>query len=129
MSERLEGACLCGKVTFEVTEPQVMATCHCTRCQRWTGTASSTVVVVDEKNLNVKTGPELMKHFKDGKFADRVFCSNCGSGIYAGSGTLYVSAGLLKDVPMKPAFHLQVANKAPWDEIGGNAPQYQEWSS
>jgi len=38
-----------------------------------------------------------------------------------------VGADSLRDVKMKPSFHIQVAYKAPWDEIGGNAPQYPEW--
>ena len=38
----LMGSCLCGQVRFEVTEPPVSASyCHCTRCQKRTGTAAS----------------------------------------------------------------------------------------
>ena len=38
----LKGSCLCGQVRFEVTEQPVGASyCHCTRCQKRTGTASS----------------------------------------------------------------------------------------
>ena len=38
----LTGGCSCGAVRFEVTEPLVSARyCHCTRCQRRTGTAAS----------------------------------------------------------------------------------------
>ena len=38
----LTGGCLCGGVRFEVTEPLVSSGyCHCTRCQRRTGTGAS----------------------------------------------------------------------------------------
>ena len=38
----LKGGCNCGAVRFEVTEPLVLASyCHCTRCQRRSGAASS----------------------------------------------------------------------------------------
>jgi len=38
----LTGGCMCGGVRFEVDEPLVSASyCHCTRCQRRTGTAAS----------------------------------------------------------------------------------------
>ena len=30
-------------------------------------------------------------------------------------------------IVLEPAWHVQVAYKAPWDEISGNAPQFPEW--
>ena len=128
MSEVIHGACLCGRVEYEVHQPEVMGACHCTRCQRWTGGAGTMVVVVKPENFKVTKGKEFMKIFHEEGFADRAFCGNCGSGISArGQDKLYVGAGGLKDVKMKTAFHIQVANKAPWDEIGGSAPQFPEW--
>ncbi len=128
MSEILHGACLCGRVTFDVHDPEVMAGCHCTRCTRWTGAGGSTVVVVAPANFRVTGGKDLMKRYSETKFADRHFCGNCGSGIYTDGGErYYVAAGVLRDLKMKTAFHIQVAYKAPWDEIAGNAPQFPEW--
>ena len=130
MSETIHGACLCGKIAFEVHEPEAMGACHCTRCQRWTGSGAAMVVVAAAKNLKVTKDRDSMKKYNEGKFADRYFCGHCGSGIYADGGEkVYVCAGVLKDVKLKPAFHIQVAYKAPWDEIGGNAPQFPEWTS
>jgi hypothetical protein len=128
MSETIHGACLCGKIAYDVLEPEVLGACHCTRCQKWTGGAGSTVVVTQAKSFKVTKGHDLMKRYHEEKFADRYFCSNCGSGIYADGGEkVYVCAGGLKDVTLKTAFHIQVAYKAPWDEIGGSAPQFPEW--
>jgi len=128
MGEVLHGACLCGKLTFDVSEPEVLGTCHCTRCTRWSGTGGSAVVVASPKSFKVTGGQELMKRYAEDKFADRYFCSNCGSSVYIDGGAkYYVMAGVLKDVAMKNAFHIQVASKAPWDEIGGNAPQFPEY--
>jgi hypothetical protein len=128
MSEVLHGACLCGKVTFDVTQPEGMGVCHCTRCRRWTGSGHSTVVVATPANFKITKGRESLKTYRESKFADRYFCGECGSGIYVdGGANYYVSAGVLKDVKLKPAYHIQVANKEPWDEIGGSAPQYPEY--
>lgn len=128
MSEVIHGACLCGRVAFDVNEPEVMGACHCTRCRRWTGAGGSTVVVAAAKDFKVTKGQDQLKRYHEEGFADRFFCANCGSSIYADGGEkLYVSAGVLQDVKLKPAFHIQVAYKEPWDEIAGNAPQFPEW--
>lgn len=128
MSETFHGACLCGQLEFDVTEPELLGVCHCTRCQRSSGGPGSTVVVVAAKNFIVTKGQKLMKLYHEEGFADRYFCEHCGSKIYTDGGEkYYVGAGVLRDVTLKPAFHIQVAYKAPWDEIGGNAPQFPEW--
>ena len=128
MSETIHRACLCGRIAFDVNAPEAMGACHCTRCQRWTGSACSMVVVASAKNLKITKGQDSMKKYSEEKFGDRYFCGHCGSGIYADGGEkFYVCAGGLKDVKLKPAFHIQVAYKAPWDEIAGKAPQFPEW--
>jgi hypothetical protein len=36
----IDGACQCGKITYAAeVDPQDVAICHCTDCQRLTGTA------------------------------------------------------------------------------------------
>lgn len=125
MAETLNGACLCGGVNYVVENPEAMGVCHCTRCQRWTG-SSLTGVVVAEENFTVTDGADLIKTYES-EFAPRNFCSNCGSSIYDDLGGKYfVAAGLMRDLPLTPAFHLQVAYKAPWEQIGDAAPQYDE---
>lgn len=128
MSDVIHGACLCGGISYDVSEPEVMGGCHCTRCQRWSGGSGTMVVVATPKNFKITKGQDLMKRYHEEGFADRYFCSTCGSGVYADGGKkVFVGAGGLRDVTLKPAFHCQVAYKAPWDEIGGNAPQFPEW--
>ncbi|MCL2418248.1 MAG: GFA family protein [Conexibacteraceae bacterium] len=121
----LKGACLCGAVEYEVKDPEGMGVCHCTRCQRWTG-SSLTGVVVDEHNFRFTKGEDLVKRYES-EFAPRHFCSNCGSSLYDDLGGKYfVAAGLMRELELKPSFHLQVAFKAPWEAIGDDAPQYPE---
>ncbi len=130
MSEVLHGSCLCGRIAYDVYDPESMIGCHCTRCQRWTGGSSSTTLVVEPKNLKVTKGQDLVRTFNEAGFAGRSFCGHCGSGLYViGQDKLYVCAGTLKDVTKTMGCHIQVAFKAPWDEIGGTAPQFGEWPS
>ncbi len=125
MGEALKGACLCGGVEYEVSDPEAMGYCHCTRCQRWTGSSLAGVVVAEE-NFTFTKGEDLVSTYES-EFAPRNFCSNCGSSIYDDLGGKYfVAAGLMRELDMSPQFHLQVAYKAPWHAIGDEAPQFAE---
>lgn len=126
MSDALRGACLCGGVEYELTDPEGMGVCHCTRCQRWTG-SSLTGVVVAEQNFRITGGEDLVRRYES-EFAPRHFCGNCGSSLYddLGGGKYFVAAGLMRELDLKPSFHLQVAYKAPWETIGDDAPQFAE---
>ena len=77
MAETLKGTCLCGRVEYEVKDPEALGYCHCTRCQRWTGSSLAGVVVAKE-NFRFTKGEELVKRYES-EFAPRNFCSNCGS--------------------------------------------------
>lgn len=125
MAEALKGACLCGGVEYELRNPEALGYCHCTRCQRWTGSSLAGVVVAED-DFEITKGEELVTRYES-EFAPRNFCSRCGSSIYDDLGGKYfVAAGLMPDLELTPSFHLQVAYKAPWHEIGGDAPQFAE---
>lgn len=125
MAEALKGACLCGGVEYELRNPEALGYCHCTRCQRWTGSSLAGVVVAED-DFEITKGEELVTRYES-EFAPRNFCSRCGSSIYDDLGGKYfVAAGLMPDLELTPSFHLQVAYKANWHEIGDSAPQYAE---
>jgi hypothetical protein len=125
MADVLKGTCLCGGVEYEVRDPEAMGYCHCTRCQRWTGSSLAGVVVAEE-NFTFTKGEGLVKRYES-ELAPRNFCGNCGSSIYDDLGGKYfVAAGLMRDLDLTPSFHLQVAYKAPWHQIGDEAPQFAE---
>lgn len=63
MAATLTGACLCGGVAYEVKDPEAMGVCHCTRCQRWTG-SSLTGVVVAKENFTLTDGEDLLETYE-----------------------------------------------------------------
>ena len=82
-SYRLTGGCLCGGVRFEIDAPLVSAGyCHCTRCQRRTGTAASVSGRIAPGSLRVVSGAELVRALDpgDGGFL-KEFCTTCGSAL------------------------------------------------
>jgi hypothetical protein len=83
-------------------------------------------VVVPKENFSFTSGEDLVTRYES-EFAPRNFCSNCGSSLYDDLGEKYfVAAGLMRELALKPSFHLQVAYKANWHEIGDDAPQFAE---
>src|SRR5947208_1131186 len=82
----LTGGCLCGAVRFEVTEPLVSAGyCHCTRCQRRTGTAASAQARIVPGSLRILSGNELIRAYEPPDGFAKHFCSACGSALWSRS--------------------------------------------
>src|SRR5207253_5999121 len=70
------GRCLCGRVRFELTGPPVAAGyCHCTRCQRRTGTAASAQARIAGGTFRLLQGQDSVKAWRhpDGGF-EKCFC-------------------------------------------------------
>jgi hypothetical protein len=130
----LTGGCLCGGVRYEVTEPLVSAGyCHCTRCQRRSGTAASAQARVLPGSLQVTAGEDLVRSYDpgDGGFL-KVFCSLCGSALWSRHPTdadaISVRLGTFDDDPgIRPAYRQFVGFAAPWEPIPDDGlPRYSE---
>ena len=82
MSENFEaqGSCLCGAVHIETTtcDPTVGA-CHCNMCRKWSG---GPFFAVDCKTNVQFTGKEYIKVFSSSDWAERGFCSQCGTHLF-----------------------------------------------
>jgi hypothetical protein len=80
----LTGGCLCGGVRYEITEPLVSANyCHCTRCQRRTGTAASAQARVVPGSLRIVQGEELLRAWRPEDGSAKFFCSACGAHMWS----------------------------------------------
>ena len=85
MTEGLEGGCLCGKVRFRTTQaPLRTIACHCTFCQRVTGSSyfAESMFPMNAVVLNVGALSSYT-HVSDGsrKKVFVHFCPNCGTTI------------------------------------------------
>lgn len=100
MTEKIDisGKCLCGAVSFSATiaEPHVGA-CHCTMCRKWCG---GPFVEVDCGTDVSYEGVENISLFSSSDWAERGFCSKCGSNLFyrlKESGQTMMAVGLLDD--------------------------------
>ena len=61
----MSGGCLCGGVRFALTEAAPAAGyCHCSRCQRRTGTSASAQARIDGRTFRLLQGEELVKAWR-----------------------------------------------------------------
>jgi hypothetical protein len=118
----LTGGCLCGAVRFEVTEPPLGAGyCHCTRCQRRTGTASSIQAQVAPGSVRILSGEDLLRAYEPADGLAKVFCSVCGSSLWSrrpNGDVLSVRFGVFdRDPGVRPTYRQFVAYAATWEPI------------
>jgi hypothetical protein len=73
------GRCMCGVVSFTATLTRHQASiCNCGMCRRWTGAA---LVAVQTRDIDWQ-GAEQITTFTSSKWAERGFCSVCGTGLF-----------------------------------------------
>ena len=129
----LTGGCLCGAVRFEVTERLVSAGyCHCTRCQRRTGTAASAQARILPGSLRILAGEEVVRVFAPPDGFPKAFCSNCGSALWSqnpdDAQVASVRLGAFDGDPgIRPSYRQFVAYAAPWEPIPDDGlPRFPE---
>jgi len=133
-ADALKGGCLCGGIRFEVTEPPLGASyCHCTRCQRRTGTAADVSARIAPGSLRITVGEELERTYDPGGggILD-VFCRDCGSALWSRQPddpeVTSVQLGAFDGDPgIRPSCRQFVAYAAPWEPIPDDGlPRFPE---
>ena len=120
MTER-KGGCLCGAVRYELTvEPAMMAVCHCTHCQRQSGSAFSCSLVVKPADYTQQGETKVFQDKGDsGKGVYRHFCGHCGSAILSTidimPDTLMIKMGTLDDFSgISPVIEVYADHAVSW---------------
>jgi hypothetical protein len=119
----MTGRCMCGRVRFEITEPlTAWGYCHCTRCQRRTGTASSAQAAIDASSLRFLEGEEAVGAYRPPDGFEKLFCSGCGSALFSRNpddlAQMSVRLGVLDEDPgVGPSWRQFVAMAASWEPI------------
>jgi hypothetical protein len=132
MTGAATGGCLCGGVRFEISGPWLRAShCHCERCRRHSGTAMLTQGRVRREHFRLVQGEELVRLYGEDGYANKAFCSVCGSSLFGGSWPdgeeISIRLGTIDGDPgIRPQFHTFTASKAPWDVICDGLPQHPE---
>lgn len=79
-SSRTHGQCLCGSVSFSLTESRShFDACHCKMCMKWGGGPALTVDVGSQISW---LGQEFIGVYASSSWAERGLCKRCGTHLF-----------------------------------------------
>ncbi len=129
----LAGGCGCETVRFELTAPLLLAAyCHCTRCQRRSGTASAATALITPGSLTFRSGEDRLRTSWAGDGLEKLFCADCGATMFgrrrASGDIVVVRLGAIDGDPrIRPSARQFVADAAPWEPIPDDGlPRFDE---
>ena len=107
---------------FEITAPLVSAVyCHCTRCQRRTGTAASAQGRIVPGSLRIVQGEELVREWKPEQGFGKCFCTVCGGALWSRNPEGEVASVRLgtfdADPGIRPSYRIFTDYAAAWESI------------
>ena len=131
MTPPFTGGCLCGAIRYTVNAPvTALRACHCTHCQKTSGTGKSVNAVILSKDFALTQGAP--KRYADkadsGRVLQRFFCGDCGSPIYSqrdiSPERMVVRAGSFDDSSaMRITAHIWTKSARPWSYIDPGSEQ------
>lgn len=114
-----EGGCRCGRVRFRVTAPPLLTmACHCTGCQRMTGSAFSLSAAYPAAAFEVAAGEPVIGGLH-GPEVKHYFCPRCMSWMFtrpAEAEWIVNVRATLMDQPqdLSPFVETYTSEKLPW---------------
>jgi hypothetical protein len=133
-ANHITGRCLCGSVEYSAdAEPVIQAVCHCTDCQRQTGSPFTVIVGVPRAALTVR-GSTLASFATTGEDhggdTQRNFCSACGSPVFSIAAVApelaLIKAGTLDDASwLEPAVEVWTSSAQPWSPRFEHATHFE----
>lgn len=123
MDEKYEGGCTCGEVRYRLlARPMYVHCCHCTWCQRETGTAFALNALLESDRVEVTRGkPELVDTPSNSGTGQAIArCPKCRVALWSNYGGIgdffrFLRVGTL-DWPARfaPDIHIFTSTKQPW---------------
>lgn len=82
---KITGSCHCGAISYEAeADPSAVTVCHCTDCQKLSGSAFRVVIPAKREDLKLRGEPKTyVKTAESGRRRVQAFCGNCGTPIYS----------------------------------------------
>ncbi len=131
----LDGRCGCGAVTYSLkTNPMFVHCCHCSDCQRQTGSAFVLNAIIESDRV-VFDGPvnEMTLPTSSGKDQVITRCAECGVAVFSG---YLIRLGKVRNVRVgtldqadkcPPDVHIFTSSKLPWVALNKDVPVFENY--
>lgn len=131
MNSTHDGGCTCGAIRYQLTsEPIFVHCCHCTECQRLSGSAFAINAPIEMDRVVLLTGeprPQVVPT-DTGRTQTILRCADCGVALWShhpdlGKRIALIFVGTLDNArAFAPAAHCFTRSKHPWVAIPSTVP-------
>jgi hypothetical protein len=123
------GGCRCGTVRYECTADFIiMSLCYCRDCQRLSGSAFGSFVLIPPGSMRLKKGQP--RHYTaetdSGRLMTREFCGDCGSPLFVWTDNIFgIAAGSLDEPSvLQPSMAIWLDSAQSWAPIPGHLQRF-----
>jgi hypothetical protein len=134
MRKKLQGGCSCGKVRYQLlAAPMRVHCCHCTDCQRHTGSAFVINAIIETSAIRLIRGDlEAVPVPRAYAPHDIYRCRKCKVAVWSDYGhrpqIRFVRVGTLDDPSaLRPDIHIYTRDKASWVRLPKGTPAFREY--
>jgi hypothetical protein len=134
-----EGGCTCGGVRYRMAQPLIVHCCHCTWCQRQTGTGFAVNALIEADRVEVLKGTvvEITVDSPSGAKQRIARCPVCQVAVWSnylcladdlGESIRFIRVGTL-DEPhrLPPDVHIFASSRQPWLSLPVDADVYDDF--
>ena len=132
----MDGRCTCGAVRYRLrARPMIVHCCHCTWCQRESGSAFAVNAVIEASQVELLQGEPVRKTLPSASGKGQLFwrCADCGVTVWsnypqAGPKIHFIRVGTLEEpARVPPDIHIYTSTKQPWVILPGGVRAVPEF--
>lgn len=130
---KFEGGCACGALRYQLNKsPIFVQACHCTDCQRITGSAFVVNAWIEASEVEMLAGETKHHQLAGGSGTpnDVHFCADCGTYLWTNyhgaAGCLFVRVGTLDDPgALPPRANIFTKSAQSWLPLSEDLPRFE----
>ncbi len=133
-TKKLKGGCSCGQVRYQLLDKPIRVhCCHCTDCQRHTGSAFVLNAIIETSAIKILRGRLQSVPVRRAFGPHDIYrCPKCQVALWSDYGhrpqIRFVRIGTLDDPSaIRPDIHIYTETKVPWLKLPKGTPAFREY--